>query len=185
MATHKRRKLRNLLTNRGFQGRVVVIVLFFGCLSFVLNGLLFYFFVQKNYAIIFGAVDVPPVLVQSLLRDLREFGLTLLVLSLLATLVIAFYLLVLTHRAAGAAYHLHRVIEEISAGNADARVHLRRKDEFQDLAKAFNAMVDGLQQERRDPVGSAGPEAKPEQAPQLNADSESTSPDRPTASAAC
>ena len=126
---------------------MVTLVLFFGFLSFALNGLLFYLFVQKNYLLIFGAADVPQYLAESLMRDLRQFSLILLVLSVLVTLVIAFYLLVLTHRAAGAAYHIHRVIEEIKSGNSNARVHLRQKDEFRDLAQSFNEMVDELQRD--------------------------------------
>lgn len=34
-------------------------------------------------------------------------------------------------------YHMKRVMEEIRAGNTKQRVHLRPKDEFQDVARAF------------------------------------------------
>lgn len=146
MSNPKRRKLRNLLINKSFQGRVVVLVLFFGFLSFVLNGVLFYLYVQENYTLIFSSVEAPPFLIESMFRDLRNFGLILVAISVLVTLVIGFYLLVLTHRAAGAAYHMHRVVNEIKAGHTDARVHLREKDEFKDLAQSFNDLIDGMQQ---------------------------------------
>jgi methyl-accepting chemotaxis protein len=37
------------------------------------------------------------------------------------------------------------VIDEIKSGNHNARVHLRAKDEFQDVAESFNQMMDKLQ----------------------------------------
>ena len=150
MSNLRRRKLRNLMINTGFQGRLVALVLAFGALNFLLNGILFYFYVQKSYAIIFASVDVPSVLVQTLNGDLQQFGQVLLVLSLVVTLVVAVYITILTHRAAGAAYHIHRVINEIRSGNLGARVFLRKNDEFQDLASSFNEMVDGLQADKRE-----------------------------------
>lgn len=144
MNNFKRRKLRNLLINRSFQGRVVLIVLLFGFLGVATNGVLFYWYVQNNYLLILSAVETPfPA--EALFQDLKQFGLILAVLSMLVTCIVGFYLLILTHRAAGAAYHLHRVINEIKSGNTDARVYLREKDEFKELAQSFNEMIDGMQ----------------------------------------
>lgn len=144
MNNFKRRKLRNLLINKSFQGRVVLIVLLFGFLGVAINGVLFYWYVQNNYLLILSAVETPfPA--EALFQDLKQFGLILAVLSMLVTCIIGFYLLILTHRAAGAAYHLHRVINEIKSGNTDARVYLREKDEFKELAQSFNEMIDAMQ----------------------------------------
>ena len=150
MSTQRRRKLRNLFINKGFQGRVVGLVLFAGALSFLLNGLLFYLYVQKNYAIIFASSDVPPLLVETLVRDLRQFGAVLLGLSVLATIVIAFYISVMTHRAAGAAYHIHRVVKEVNDGVTGSRIHLRQRDEFKELAAAINEMIDNYESQAKD-----------------------------------
>jgi HAMP domain-containing protein len=54
----------------------------------------------------------------------------------------------LTHRAAGSVYHIKRVIDEIRSGNIKELVHLRPKDEFQDVAKSFNQIMDELQKEK-------------------------------------
>ena len=90
-----------------------------------------------------AALDI----MESLEEDLKNFAFTLLMLSLLAFCGLAYYLLVITHRAAGAAYHIHRVIKEIQNGKLTSRVHLREKDEYQELAESFNALMDQMQQE--------------------------------------
>jgi HAMP domain-containing protein len=65
--------------------------------------------------------------------------------NLLIIVAIAAAALFVTHRAAGSVYHMKRVIDEIKSGNTRERVHLREKDEFQDLARSFNAMMDEVQ----------------------------------------
>jgi nitrogen fixation/metabolism regulation signal transduction histidine kinase len=75
--------------------------------------------------------------------------------TLLITLIIATWALFITHRAAGSVYLIKRVIDEIRSGNIKERVHLRPKDEFQDVAKAFNQMMNELQKERAS--GQAAP----------------------------
>jgi nitrogen fixation/metabolism regulation signal transduction histidine kinase len=62
--------------------------------------------------------------------------------------LIAIWALFITHRAAGSVYHIKRVVEAIRSGNLSERVHLREKDEFQDLAQSFNQMMDELQKTR-------------------------------------
>ena len=65
--------------------------------------------------------------------------------DLLIVLVISIWSLFVTHRAAGSVYHMKRVIDEIRSGNTRQRIQLRKKDEFQDLAKSINGMLDELQ----------------------------------------
>ena len=66
-----------------------------------------------------------------------------------------------THRVSGPIYHLHKVIRAIHDGKIDERVYLRQKDEFHDVARSFNAMMDKFAQSE----GAAGP-AKSEAAKQ-------------------
>jgi HAMP domain-containing protein len=60
-------------------------------------------------------------------------------------LVMALMGVLLSHRTAGPLYHFKRVFDEIRSGNPKQRVRLRPKDEFQDVAKSFNDMMDSLQ----------------------------------------
>ena len=147
MTDLNRRKVKNMLINRRYQGRLVITVLAFGFLACLFNGLLFYQYVTENYTPILAGDHFEPAIMVSLEQDLKNFAITLLMLSLLAFCGLAYYLLVITHRAAGAAYHIHRVIKEIQNGKLTSRVHLREKDEYQELAESFNALMDQMQQE--------------------------------------
>ncbi|AEP28316.1 HAMP domain-containing protein [Brumicola nitratireducens] len=147
MTDLNRRKVKNMLINHRYQGRLVITVLAFGFLACLFNGLLFYQYVTENYTPILAGDYFEPAIMESLEQDLKNFAITLLMLSLLAFCGLAYYLLVITHRAAGAAYHIHRVIKEIQNGKLTSRVHLREKDEYQELAESFNALMDQMQQE--------------------------------------
>ncbi len=144
MGGQKQRSMRNLLINKSAQGPVILIVLLCGFVCSAFNGVLYYIYVKESYDVIFVDTTFPQFLVQARYDDLLNFGLVLVVLSLTITVVTALFALAISHRAAGACYRLQAVIEEIKAGNMDARVHLRQKDEFQELAQSFNEMMDGL-----------------------------------------
>jgi methyl-accepting chemotaxis protein len=54
-----------------------------------------------------------------------------------------------THRAAGAIFKMQRHIRRVAEGSLGARLHLRRRDHFQDVADDFNRMVENLREEAR------------------------------------
>lgn len=140
----KQRSLKRVLIIPSFQGQVVLFILAAGLACAALNGYLYYMYVVDSYDFIFRYTALPKDLIDERYGDLLQIGLGLFVLTLLLILMIAVSVLVITHRAAGAVYHMKRVIEEIRAGNIDARVHLRDKDQFKDVADAFNHMMDEL-----------------------------------------
>ena len=65
--------------------------------------------------------------------------------SFMIILVLAVRALIVTHRAAGAIYHIRRLVEAVKSGNTGERIHLRETDEFRDLAQSGNEMLDVLQ----------------------------------------
>ncbi|HYC47029.1 MAG TPA: HAMP domain-containing protein [Burkholderiales bacterium] len=129
----------------GFQGRLILLFILGAFGSALLNGYLYYSYVDDSYAFILQYSTLSQELIEQRHRDLLVFGVALAAVSLVVTLILAAWALVLTHRAAGAVYHVKKVIGEIKAGNLTRRVHLRKKDEFQDLAAAFNQLMDELQ----------------------------------------
>ena len=139
------RSKKNILIIPGFQGRMILFVLLTGSICMILNGYLYYSYVADSYAFILKHSTLPQELAAQRYRDLLVFGLSLAAATLVATLIFAVWALFVTHRAAGSVYQIRRVIEEIKAGNVNQRVHLRENDEFQDVAKSFNEMVDVLQ----------------------------------------
>jgi nitrogen fixation/metabolism regulation signal transduction histidine kinase len=144
----KQRSVRNILINPGFQGRMALFIVLAGFISTALNGYLYYDYVVDSYDFILKYSKLSQELIDGRYQDLRNFGLVLAIATLLITLAIAVWALFVSHRAAGAVYHMKRVIDEIKAGNVAQRVHLRDKDEFQDLGRSFNELMDHLQKSK-------------------------------------
>jgi nitrogen fixation/metabolism regulation signal transduction histidine kinase len=148
MDPKKQRSLKNLLIMPGFQGRIAFFIVLAGFVCAALNAYLYYNYVVDSYDFILKHSSLPQSLIDDRYRDLRNFGLALGLATLVIMLMIATWATVVTHRAAGAVYHMRRVMEEIRSGNTKQRVHLREKDEFQDVAQSFNQMMDDLQKDR-------------------------------------
>ena len=141
----KQRSLKNVLILPGFQARMMFFIFLAGVVCTALNAYLYHSYVVDSYDFILRHSSLSQELIEGRYRDLYVFGLSLGLVTLLIVLLIAVWALFITHRAAGSVYHMKRVIGEIRSGKLDARVHLRPRDEFQDLARAFNQMMDELQ----------------------------------------
>lgn len=145
----KQRTKKNILIMPGFQGRMILLVVFVGLTCTAINGYLYYSYVVDSYDFILRHTALSQEIKNQRYDDLFVFGVSLAIATLVATLIIAVWALTVTHRAAGSVYHMKRVIDEIRSGNVGARVRLREKDEFQDLARSFNEMMDDLQKRRK------------------------------------
>ncbi len=139
------RKAKNLLLDWGFQGGILLLIVVSGMLCIATTAYLSHAYVADSYAFILKHSSLPQELVSARYTDLYKFLLSLSLLNGVIVLVVAGWALLLTHRAAGSIFHMKRVIADIRAGNPAARISLREKDEFQDLARAFNEMMDELQ----------------------------------------
>jgi len=61
------------------------------------------------------------------------------------TAVSIYYIILHSHRIAGPAFRLERLIREMAAGRRGFRVHLRRKDYLKRVAAALNELLDSLE----------------------------------------
>lgn len=145
MKTKTQRKWRNLLLNTRFQGRLTLFVLLAGIACAGLNAYLYYIYVVESYGFIFRYSKLPKDLIDARYSDLLTFGIALGAITLVVLLLIALWVLIMTHRAAGSVYKIKKVTEEITAGNLHARVRLREKDDFHDLADSFNEMMNAIE----------------------------------------
>ncbi len=57
----------------------------------------------------------------------------------------AFASLILSHKVAGPVYRLEKSAKEVARGNLSQYLHLRKNDELQGLAAAFNSVIDNMQ----------------------------------------
>lgn len=108
----------------------------------VIGGVL-YFFLERNYNLLLKYSALDPEITALLYRELNlmigliggTFFLYLVGISVLGVLF--------SHRVAGVITAVKRTMGEIVEGK-DSALKLRTKDEFQELADEFNAMVDYL-----------------------------------------
>jgi methyl-accepting chemotaxis protein len=138
------RKLRNFLINPRYQAKYIFWISLTGLTLVIGNASVFYYYISQNYKIL---VDMSPmeddVKVQ-LHRELARIVLLLGSFSLVFVFVVSVIGLLYSHRTAGPLYHFKRVFKAIREGKLDARVHLRPKDDFREVADEFNLMVDSL-----------------------------------------
>jgi HAMP domain-containing protein len=141
----ERRSAKSVFISTGFQGRIVSFIVLAGFLCMASSAYLCYSYVVSSYDFILKYSSLPREIIDDRYRDLYGLWVSLGLVDLLIVLVIATWSLFVTHRAAGSVYHMKRVIDEVRAGNSVERIQLRKKDEFQDLAKSINEMLDVLQ----------------------------------------
>ncbi len=136
------RSWKNILVNPAYQLKYIFWVSISGVCLVILNTSIFYFYIRENYSIL---VDLSPMTDDAKAQLYRELYVIVLKLGLVSVvfLFVACYLgLVFSHRTAGPMYHFKRIFLAIKEGKEDARIHLRPKDDFQDVAQSFNEMMD-------------------------------------------
>lgn len=129
----------------GFRGRLIALIVIAGFVCVAIVSMLFYAYVLESYEFILKNSTLPEEIIADRYKELWGIAMAMGGIILLLVLVVAIWTLYITQRVSGPAYHLQRVIEEIRAGKLDERVHLRKRDEFQSLANAFNALMDQMQ----------------------------------------
>ena len=132
-----------------FQGRIAFLVVLAGLLCIGTTAYLYYAYVGDSYAFILKYSTLPQEIASGRYRELYTFLLSLTAINVVIILVVAGWTFSVTHRAVGAVYHMRRVVEAVRAGNTGERIHLRERDEFQDLAKSLNALLDETQKRER------------------------------------
>ena len=123
---------------------MVFFIILGGFVCTVFNAYLYYNYIVDSYEFIFKFSNLSQDIINDRYKDLYHFGIILILATLMIILIIAAWGLLITHRAADSVYHIKRVIEEIKAGNTQERIRLRKKDEFHEVADAFNQLLDEL-----------------------------------------
>jgi len=138
------RQLRNLLINPRFQLKYLAWIFFSGLAVLVANAWIFYAYVHKNYSVLVELAPMTEDIRTQLFKELQQVVFAVSIASCVFLLVVCIMALVFSHKIAGPLYHFRISFEKIRAGKVTERVHLRPKDEFQEVALAFNEMMDSL-----------------------------------------
>ena len=142
---NRARKIKNLIINPQYQMRYIFWLTGSGLVLVVLNTLIFYSKVRENYEFL---VEMSPMTDEAkslLFQELRHIAWSIGFSSIAFLLLVAILGVVVSHRTAGPLYHFQRIFNEIKKGRMDARVRLRPKDDFQNVAVTFNEMMDQLE----------------------------------------
>ena len=140
-----KRSQKSVFQLSGFRARLIALIVIAGFTCIAIVTFLFYAYVLESYDVILKHSTLPDELVAERYSELWGIAMAMGGVVIALVLVVAVWALYITQRVSGPAYRLHRVIEEIRAGKTDARVQVRKKDELQELATSFNAMMDELQ----------------------------------------
>lgn len=150
MAKRNQRRLGNVLINARYQLKYALLIVIVGLSFAVGSAVAFREYVKVNYQVLTHTTAITEEIEQIYVKELRRFTDTILILSAAFLVVLALWMLYITHRSAGPMYHFKRVFEAIKRGQRDQRIRLRPHDEFQDVAAAFNAMMDKLSEPQRE-----------------------------------
>lgn len=138
-----RRRFRNYFIEKNFQYRFLRLLIVGAVLQLVLVGGILYYFLQQNYTLLVKYAALDTEIENLLFQELRFMAALIGVLFFSYLCGISALGIIFSHRIAGVMYALKRTMRQLNEGQ-DVRLHLRTKDEFQDVADDFNRLVDQL-----------------------------------------
>ncbi|MBL6991044.1 MAG: hypothetical protein ISR65_14760 [Bacteriovoracaceae bacterium] len=139
-----KRKLKNYLINPKYQLKYVFWLSFGGLLLSVLNGLVAYYYIRENYTVLIDLADITNEIKQMLYGELYDIAYKLIGFTACFMVIITAWGILLSHRTAGILYKMKLVFNQIERGDTSVRLHPRKKDDFKDVAKSFNKMMDSI-----------------------------------------
>lgn len=134
--TFRRRKV---LIRPGYQIQVAATILVFIIGYSILLGILIFYPLEQEFAAA-NSQDQQFLIARQMLDLHRRFWPSVLVVGI----IVAVQSIFITHRVVGPAYHVQRILEALSAGRYEMRVHLRRGDRLRELETAVNALGEDL-----------------------------------------
>jgi methyl-accepting chemotaxis protein len=104
-----------------------------------------FYFLNENIQVFIPNFMEDPEISELIYKEHRKIIMYLISLTVLLMSILFFFGLIITHRMVGPVMVIRRKMEELSEGNFGVRVHLRKGDEFNDLAASFNSMAEKLE----------------------------------------
>jgi nitrogen fixation/metabolism regulation signal transduction histidine kinase len=133
------------LVNRPFQLKYAILLSLLGGLVAVLFASHIFYFLNDNIQVFIPNFNENPEISQIIFAEQRKIAIYIAALILLVVSVLFFMGIMITHKIVGPAMVLKKKMQDIADGNYEARIVLRKGDEFKDLADTFNTMAETLQ----------------------------------------
>lgn len=135
-------KRRNYFINRGFQaefilkfcGLIAAGCIIFGAILYVFSSRTLTTSFENSRLIVKSTADylLPGILLGGVIAGL--------IVAIAASVIV----LLMTHRVAGPMYRFEKYAQKVGSGELLADLKIRKKDQFQNLANAFNKMTEDL-----------------------------------------
>jgi nitrogen fixation/metabolism regulation signal transduction histidine kinase len=144
METKQKRKITNLWLIPEFQSKFVATILISSILIIASYILFFFLYVRPRFEQLIQFAQVSSEISSAMRLEMNAIFQWLVALSLVILMAMLWVAMILSHRAAGPMFRFKKVFEQIRSGDHTARIHLRPKDDFQDVAHEFNTMMDEI-----------------------------------------
>ncbi len=136
---------KHYIVRKKFQLKYVGLIVAAVLLSVLISGYTIYY----NSWVLLGS-KLANVYPQGMLMQIfRSVNTRLVVTMVFVTMLCAGIGILASHRIAGPVFHMIRFLGSVTNGDYSKRLHLRKKDELQDLAEAINKLVDKLESEKK------------------------------------
>lgn len=140
-----RRRLRSYLLNPKYQIKFIFWLTIPGIFLIAVNALIFYYYTRENYAILVDLSPMTDAARNQLYSELHSIIFKLSAFSLVFLCVVIFLGLLLSHRTVGPLYRMKKVCQAVCADDmVGARIQLRPKDDFKDVAEALQVAITHL-----------------------------------------
>ncbi|MBE0433573.1 HAMP domain-containing protein [candidate division WOR-3 bacterium] len=133
-------KRRHYLIHKGFQFRMIGIVLLLVLGATILTTVVNHFFFLSSIVRFTEEHGRPPTGSELIAASTRP----LLVIIPVAFVLLAIICLFISHRIAGPLHRLKMYMDKVQAGDLDVELKFRKGDAIHDVADSFNHMVEGI-----------------------------------------
>ncbi|MGE0615823.1 MAG: HAMP domain-containing protein [Bacteriovoracia bacterium] len=141
---HPGRRVRNLLINPRYQLKFIFWMTVLGLVLVILNASVFHLYVQRDFEAFVRISSLPNEVKDTAIAYLNSLGWKLMIWSIVFMVLMCSVALLFSHRTAGPMFQMKKVMEKVRDGEVDTRVHLRKEDDFREVAVVLNEMLDKL-----------------------------------------
>jgi methyl-accepting chemotaxis protein len=136
------------ILNKNLQFKYAILLALIGGGVSALFSIHLFYFLNENIQIFIPNFMEDPEISGLIFKEHKKIIVYLASLTLLLMSILFFFGVIITHKMVGPVMVIRRKMEELSNGNLSVRVHLRKGDEFNDLADSFNSMAEKLEKSR-------------------------------------
>lgn len=124
-----------------FQFKIISLAFFSSLGTVAIASWAFYYLIDRQFSRLLERAQLAPEMKTEMLSNLTLSFVYLLTLCGAFSLLMLAFAVIFSHRIAGPIYQINKVLSQYVEGNAGARVHLRKGDEFVFLADKINHLL--------------------------------------------